>query len=138
MEEQPQKIDAVLGIITIGDRFLMLKRRDDDRTFPSVWCFPGGQIDEGESIHQALAREVLEETGIKDLGSPEYVTIYELNHKKRNRIYKIHTFKIEKQFPFSVALSDEHSELYFANKEEALKMDLAGAVTRKIVEEMDE
>jgi len=55
----PKHIVAVAGLVTDArGRVLMIRspRRD--------WEFPGGQVEEGESLTEALRREVLEETGV--------------------------------------------------------------------------
>ena len=56
----PTHIVAAGGLVTnsTGQVLLLKSPRYDD------WEFPGGQVEEGETIPHALEREVLEETGI--------------------------------------------------------------------------
>ena len=35
------------------------------RKFPNAWVMPGGHVELGESLEEALIREIHEETGIK-------------------------------------------------------------------------
>src|SRR5579883_2302771 len=52
----------VLGVVGVplDERGLvvMMRRRDS-----GLWCFPGGIVDWGETLEQALKRELCEETG---------------------------------------------------------------------------
>jgi len=41
------------------EKVLLTKRADN-----GLWCVPGGQVEPGESVAEACAREVLEETGL--------------------------------------------------------------------------
>jgi 8-oxo-dGTP pyrophosphatase MutT (NUDIX family) len=54
----PQHIVAVGGLVLNADQHVLLLQsaRGD-------WEFPGGQVEEGETLPQALVREVLDETG---------------------------------------------------------------------------
>lgn len=43
-----------------GQRIVLIKRKNE----PMGWALPGGFVDEGEPLHEACIREVLEETGL--------------------------------------------------------------------------
>ncbi|MEI7613124.1 MAG: Nudix family hydrolase [Betaproteobacteria bacterium] len=46
-----------------GTEFL-LAQRPEDKVYAGYWEFPGGKVEAGESLHQALVRELQEELGI--------------------------------------------------------------------------
>jgi 8-oxo-dGTP diphosphatase len=49
-----------------GDRVLMVRHRDMEGDFwRGRWIFPGGLVELGETLAQAAAREVEEETGVR-------------------------------------------------------------------------
>jgi len=69
---------SVKAIIRRAGRFLMIR---GTRKGESEFSFPGGLVDENESLESALSREVLEETGyVVDVGRPFYSSKY--NHPK--------------------------------------------------------
>ncbi len=47
-----------------GDEILIIKRSEGERHESTKWEFPGGKLDEGQDLNNALEREVLEETGL--------------------------------------------------------------------------
>jgi len=57
---------AVVGIIhdPHNDKFLITKRPSYMRSFPGAFVFPGGSVDEDESLTEAVTREIQEETGL--------------------------------------------------------------------------
>jgi 8-oxo-dGTP diphosphatase len=52
---------AVSVAIVDGDRFLLV-RRGRPPAF-GLYAFPGGRVEAGETLHEAVVREALEETG---------------------------------------------------------------------------
>ena len=50
---------SIKGVLFIGDRVVLLR---NDR---NEWELPGGRIEQGESPRQCLAREMLEELGVR-------------------------------------------------------------------------
>ncbi|XP_027056910.1 nucleoside diphosphate-linked moiety X motif 17-like isoform X2 [Pocillopora damicornis] len=56
---------AVAVLLQSSDGYVLLTRRAQHmRTFPCVWVPPGGHMEPGETLKQALLRELSEETGL--------------------------------------------------------------------------
>lgn len=59
-------IVAVVAVIKNSEgKFLVLKRRDDEIAYPGLYTFPGGKMEGDETVEEALAREALEEAGLR-------------------------------------------------------------------------
>lgn len=52
----------VAALMRIDDRVVLVRHRAGDRTYHLL---PGGGVSWGETLHEALAREVAEETGLE-------------------------------------------------------------------------
>ncbi|MDG2460090.1 MAG: NUDIX domain-containing protein [Luminiphilus sp.] len=57
-------ITVAVGVLTDSARRVLVSRRPPHAHQGGLWEFPGGKVDPGESIGEALARELLEELGI--------------------------------------------------------------------------
>ena len=56
-------MNVVAGIMIRQDRFLAA-RRSPSMSEPGFWEFPGGKVEAGETLDEALARELEEELSI--------------------------------------------------------------------------
>lgn len=62
-------IHVAVGVVRREDGKILIARRPDHVHMGGRWEFPGGKVEEGETVQQALARELREEVAIevKDL-----------------------------------------------------------------------
>jgi len=121
----PIQVQAILFRKINGEiQYLLLKRISDIGGF---WQPVTGGVEEGERRIQALEREVLEETGIKNVASIiEDVGYYEFwdffKREARSRLIKEYVFGVEISLNEKIVIGWEHSEYRWCSFEEALKL----------------
>lgn len=118
MSDTTQKIVvATKAIIGYNEKYLLIRRSDNDETGAGTWEFPGGKLDFGESVEQCILREIREETGLAaEILGLAYVTDFYTSPTRKvvliNYLCRADSDK--------VALSDEHTAYKWVNKDEIL------------------
>ena len=58
-------VDVAVGVLFRPDGAFLLTSRPEGKPYPGYWEFPGGKLEAGETVGQALGRELHEELGIQ-------------------------------------------------------------------------
>jgi dATP pyrophosphohydrolase len=87
---------STVAVINRDKKILLLKRGPTAPYNPNNYCFPGGNVEENESLEDAASRELYEETGIVvDNNSLEkMVIVYPSGYKKIIFVTKIHDAEV--------------------------------------------
>jgi mutator protein MutT len=59
--------DIVKAMLLRGTNVLLARRSSGRRNYPDRWSFPGGHVETGEALDDALVRELQEEIGLTPL-----------------------------------------------------------------------
>jgi 8-oxo-dGTP diphosphatase len=57
-------LDIVNALLMRHGSVLLARRSPNRNTYPDLWSFPGGHVEETETLGEALGRELREEIGI--------------------------------------------------------------------------
>ena len=58
-------VDVAVGVLIDPAQRFLLTSRPPGKVYAGYWEFPGGKVEAGEEVEQALARELREELGIE-------------------------------------------------------------------------
>ena len=76
-------VDVAVGVLIDADGRFLLTSRPEGKVCAGQWEFPGGKIEAGETIEQALRRELREELGITiGAAEPWHVTLHDYPHAR--------------------------------------------------------
>ncbi|MCD6323775.1 MAG: NUDIX hydrolase [Desulfurococcales archaeon] len=122
---------AVGAIVLRNDEILLVKRRFNPSA--GFWAIPGGHVEEGEFLEEAVRRELLEETGLKALKLRPYaVTEYIGTQGESVKYHYVIIDFLVDDFEGSVRMNEESTDIGFFRLKEALRMNLAIS-TRKAI-----
>lgn len=111
---------VLTGILRDKDLFLIVKRNENDNLYPGAWEFPGGHLEDGETIKEGLKRELLEEIGFTDEFNPRITHYYdEIKSKNVELIYNLEIdfiINVDRS-NLEIKLSNEHSEYKWVTKD---------------------
>ena len=83
--------EVAVGILLRADGALLLTSRPEGKPYAGYWEFPGGKIERGESVQEALRRELVEELGIT-IGTAEPWRVTE--HDYPHALVRLHWCKV--------------------------------------------
>ena len=89
MTEKKAPIDVAVGILMKPNGDVLLGQRPEGKPYAGYWEFPGGKVDPGETILEALKREFMEELGIEVLGAEEWCGV---EHVYEHAHVRLHFF----------------------------------------------
>jgi 8-oxo-dGTP pyrophosphatase MutT (NUDIX family) len=65
VSEKPRRDGVVAVLKDLEGRYLFIRRGLTLERSPGWWCFVGGQVETGETLAAAVAREMFEEVGLR-------------------------------------------------------------------------
>ena len=66
-------VDVAVGVVLRDDGAVLIGQRPPGKPYAGWWEFPGGKLETGESVADALARELHEELGLDVIESSPWV-----------------------------------------------------------------
>jgi 8-oxo-dGTP diphosphatase len=63
-----KEVEVAVGVLIREDGAFLLTSRPPGKVYEGYWEFPGGKVEPGETVEQALRRELAEEIGL-DIGA---------------------------------------------------------------------
>ncbi len=118
-------VDVAVGVLIREDGRMLLGSRPQGKPYAGYWEFPGGKMEPGETVHDALKRELDEELGITLRRSvPWFVT----EHRYEHAHVRLH-FRRSKDFTGEPVAKEGQEFGYFSADERTpgllLPVDLA-------------
>ena len=90
-------VDVAVAVLIRSDGAALLAQRPETKVYSGYWEFPGGKIEPGEPVPEALRREVREELGVEvERAYPWITRVFVYPHAKvRLHFYRVYAWRGE-------------------------------------------
>lgn len=102
-------VDAVIFRESNSGWMILLIKRGND-PYKDMWALPGGFIDMNETLEEAIARELFEETGLENMKLEQLHTFSTVNRDPRHRTISTVFWGIIQSSEISLNAGDDASE----------------------------
>jgi len=114
-------MQVCVGALLCQDNAILLGKRSASRaSYPDVWDVPGGHREDGESLEEALVRELREELGVTPTVWQKLAVVPE--HDKANDIFELYLYVVTAWDGAPCILQfEEHDHIAWFTVEEACR-----------------
>lgn len=105
-------VDMIIFTVGEDDLMVLLIRRRGE-PFAGRWAIPGGFVEPDESLDDAAARELCEETGVTDVYLEQLYTFGEPGRDPRGRVISVAYYALLRQAPAVVGGDDAEDARWF-------------------------
>jgi 8-oxo-dGTP diphosphatase len=109
-------------------RFLLMQRSSQCKGWPGKWEFPGGKVDRGEELTEALMREWKEETGL-DIIPTECLDVFDWEREQDRILYFVFRVRAKSS---RVKKSPEHDDFGWFTAAQMKKLDVSPSLKRVV------
>lgn len=109
-------------IIAPAHTVLLMRRSEGDDIMYGFWELPGGEIENGETVTEAIQRQLRDEAGLKLKKIDDYIGCFDYtvgNNKPSRRL----CFSVQTD-GYGITLSPRHSAYIFAGKDDLQRYNM--------------
>ena len=137
------RVGSVALIKNKDDKYLICKMPKDRGVYPGQWGIPGGGVEDGETMYEALEREVMEEVGLKVRNVRPFMFSDDARVKLKpgkepEEVYMIHLVFLCNAKTEKVVINEEFEEYAWVEVEEGLREYDLNEATRETFGRMNQ
>lgn len=126
-------VKVVAAIIENDEQEILCALRSSEMSIPNRWEFPGGKLEEGETLFAAIEREISEELQCKVVASAVFN-----EHTHEYDAFIITLISIKCRLIEGTPIATEHAKLIWLKRENLLSLQWAPADLPAVEQVMNE